>query len=98
MGRETNRRADALSRPEGVDKVLPKVRTLLPEWYFVRCLSRWEEDQEDDEQENTEEKRKTIGMYHDLPTAGHPGISELWTCYSRMDIIGRALEGMSNSM
>jgi hypothetical protein len=37
---ETNGRADALSRPEGVDKVPPKVGMLLPERFFVRCSSQ----------------------------------------------------------
>jgi hypothetical protein len=39
VGGETNGRANALSRSEGIDKIPAKVETVLSDCLFVRCLS-----------------------------------------------------------
>jgi hypothetical protein len=71
VGGDTNSWADALSRPEGVDKVSPKVDTVLPDQFFVRCLSGC---MDNDEEEAQKTKGSKIEQYHDTPTAGHPDV------------------------
>jgi hypothetical protein len=67
----SNARADALSRPDGVDKPEQKTATLLPDNLFVRLMVGVEQIKE--EEPSKEEKGKIIKDYHDSPTAGHPG-------------------------
>jgi hypothetical protein len=67
----SNMRADALSRPEGIEKPERKVATLLPDRLFMRLITGTETTE--DQELTKEEKGNVIKDYHDSPTAGHPG-------------------------
>jgi hypothetical protein len=67
----SNSKADALSRPEGIEKQEWKVDTLLPERFFVRMMIGKEglENEKPD-------KGKIIQDYPDSPTTGHLGVKK----------------------
>jgi hypothetical protein len=66
----SNQRADALSRPDGVEKEPRKTATLLPDAYFIRMMISTEELFNDTE----ETREENIRHSHDTPAASHPGI------------------------
>jgi hypothetical protein len=70
----SNARADALSRPEGMERPERKTATLLPDKLFIRIMTRKEVPEE--EELSKEEKGKMIKNYHDSPTARHPGVKK----------------------
>jgi hypothetical protein len=75
----SNAAADALSRPEGKDRGPRKTDTLLPERFFVRCLTRSVDQQE----EGKKNKERIISENHDAPTAGHQGVKRTLSLINR---------------
>jgi hypothetical protein len=84
---ESNGRADALSRPEGAEKISAKIGTVLPDWLFAHFLSSSDEEGDDEEANHAQD----ITNCHNSPTAGHPGVKRTLNLLIRK---GRKWPGM----
>jgi hypothetical protein len=73
MSREQNRWANALSRPDGAEKVSAKVGVILPDRMFTQFLSRTEDDEEADLQDRSREVADSCNR----PSAGHLGVKRM---------------------
>jgi hypothetical protein len=67
----SNARADALSRPKNVQKEERKTGTLLPDRLFMQTMIG---EGVPEKLLTLKEKAEKIKLYHDSPTAGHPGV------------------------
>jgi hypothetical protein len=71
---KSNVPADALSRPDGEEKVERRTDIMLPERLFVNYLARKDLEETEGIETTKEEKGRIISDHHDAPAAGHPGV------------------------
>jgi hypothetical protein len=71
---KSNTLADALSRPDGEEKVERVTDVMLPDRLFVHYLAQRDPEELVEDKMTCEEKEKIISSHHNTSMVGHPGV------------------------
>jgi hypothetical protein len=80
---KSNVPADALSRPDGEEKVERRTDVMLLERLFVSYLAQKDLEEMAEVESSKEDKGRIISDHHDAPAAGHPGIKRTLSLITR---------------